>query len=48
MVGKPAELEEAEIVEYIAQKYHVLPGIVLAQDAAILRHLAILHEGRPA
>lgn len=46
-MGKPAELAQAELVEMIAQRYHVLPSAVLAEDASILRHLEVLRLGSP-
>tara|TARA_Y100000310_G_scaffold343238_1_gene449933 strand:+ start:388 stop:561 length:174 start_codon:yes stop_codon:yes gene_type:complete len=35
-VVKPAELERAETIDAIAQRYGCLPSAVLAEDASIL------------
>lgn len=48
VVGKPAELQEAEVIEAICRRYHVLPDVARAADASILRHMAILDAAYPA
>ena len=43
---KPTELELAEIIDGICQRYSCLPSAVLAEDVGILRMLAIVSEGK--
>ena len=43
---KPNELELAEIVDGICQRYSCLPSAVMAEDVGILRMLAIVGEGK--
>ena len=45
-ISKPVELEMAEIVDGICQRYSCLPSTVLAEDVGILRLLAIVSEGK--
>ena len=45
-VTKPMELEMAEIVDGICQRYSCLPSALLREDAGILRMLAIVSEGK--
>ena len=45
-VSKPVELEMAEIVDGICQRYSCLPSAVLAEDVGILRMLTIISEGK--
>jgi hypothetical protein len=45
-VTKPNELELAEIVDGICQRYSCLPSAVMAEDVGILRMLAIVGEGK--
>ena len=45
-ISKPVELEMAEIVDGICQRYSCLPSTVLAEDVGILRMLAIVGEGK--
>jgi len=45
-VVKPAELELAEIVDGICQRYSCLPSQLLDEDVGILRMLAIVSEGK--
>ena len=45
-VTKPSELEQAEIIDGICQRYSCLPSAVLAEDVGILRMLAIISEGK--
>jgi len=45
-VTKPTELELAEIVDGICQRYSCLPSAVMAEDVGILRMLAIVGEGK--
>jgi len=40
------ELEMAEIVDGICQRYSCLPSALLREDAGILRMLTIVSEGR--
>ncbi|MBI5289903.1 MAG: hypothetical protein HY873_13100 [Chloroflexi bacterium] len=44
-MGKPRELEQAEMVEAIAVRYHKLPSEVLAAPVSNLRHLRLLKLG---
>ena len=43
---KPVELERAEIIDGICQRYSCLPSQLLAEDVGILRMLAIVSEGK--
>ena len=43
---KPTELELAEIVDGICQRYSCLPSQLMAEDVGILRMLAIVSEGK--
>ena len=45
-ISKPAELEMAEIVDGICQRYSCLPSAVMAEDVGILRMLANVGEGK--
>ena len=45
-VVKPVELEMAEVVDGICQRYSCLPSQLLAEDVGILRTLAIVGEGK--
>ena len=45
-VSKPVDLELAEIVDGICQRYSCLPSAVMAEDVGILRMLSIVGEGR--
>jgi len=45
-ISKPTELEMAEIVDGICQRYSCLPSAVLAEDVGILRMLTIVSEGK--
>lgn len=40
--GRPAELEWADTVVRLAERFGVLPSAVLAEDAGLLRMLALL------
>lgn len=40
--GKPAELSWAETVVGLAERFHVLPSAVLAEDVELLQMLALL------
>ena len=33
VVAKPGELVEAEMIDFLCQRYHQLPSAVLAEDA---------------
>ena len=45
-IVKPTELELAEIVDGICQRYSCLPSQLMAEDVGILRMLAIVSEGK--
>jgi hypothetical protein len=45
-ITKPMELEMAEIVDGICQRYSCLPSAVMLEDVGILRTLAIVDEGK--
>ena len=45
-ITKPPELEVAEIVDGICQRYSCLPSQLLDEDVGILRMLAIVSEGK--
>ena len=45
-VEKPAELELAEIVDGICQRYSCLPSQLMTEDVGILRMLAIVGQGK--
>ena len=45
-ISKPVELEMAEIVDGICQRYSCLPSAVMAEDVGILRMLTIISEGK--
>lgn len=45
-ISKPVELEMAEIVDGICQRYSCLPSAVMAEDVSILRMLAIVADGK--
>ena len=45
-ITKPPELESAEIVDGICQRYGSLPWAVMGEDIGILRMLAIVTEGK--
>jgi hypothetical protein len=40
-MGRPAEIMQAELVEALAQRYGRLPREILAEDASLLKHLAL-------
>tara|TARA_Y100000296_G_C5177012_1_gene260671 strand:+ start:123 stop:311 length:189 start_codon:yes stop_codon:yes gene_type:complete len=43
-ITKPVELEAAEIVDGICQRYSCLPSEIMAEDVSILRLLNIVGE----
>ena len=45
-ITKPVELDMAEIVDGICQRYSCLPSQLMAEDVGILRMLAIVSEGK--
>ena len=45
-VKKPIELDTAETIDGICQRYSCLPSALLAEDVGILRMLAIVNEGK--
>jgi len=44
-ISKPTELEMAEIVDGICQRYSCLPSALMDEDVGIMRMLAIVGEG---
>ena len=47
MIVKPWELEEAELIDGLRQRYSCLPSQLMAEDVTILRMVAIVMEGKP-
>jgi len=45
-VTKPIDLDMAEIVDGICQRYSCLPSELMGEEVGILRMLAIVDEGR--
>jgi hypothetical protein len=45
-IVKPVELEMAEIVDGICQRYSCLPSQLMTEDVGILRMLAIVGQGK--
>jgi hypothetical protein len=45
-ITKPVELDMAEIVDGLCQRYSCLPSQLMAEDIGILRMLAIVSEGK--
>ena len=45
-VQKPSELQTAEIIDGLCQRYSCLPSQVLAEDVGILRMLDIVTQGK--
>ena len=45
-VNKPTELQLAEIVDGICQRYSCLPSALMQEDVGILRMLDIVEKGR--
>jgi hypothetical protein len=45
-IVKPTELEMAEVVDGICQRYSCLPSQLMTEDVGILRMLAIVTEGK--
>ena len=43
---KPVELDMAELVDGICQRYSCLPSQLMTEDVGILRMLAIVNEGK--
>ena len=43
---KPVELDMAEIIDNICQRYSCLPSELMGEDVGILRTLAIVGEGK--
>ncbi len=41
-MGKPWELARWELIDTLAQRYHVAPAVILAEDVSTLRGLRIL------
>jgi len=46
-VIKPWELESAEMIDGLCQRYGCLPSALLSEDVTIMRMLAIVTEGQP-
>lgn len=44
---KPWELESAELIDGLCQRYGCLPSQLLAEDATIMRMLAVVQLGQP-
>lgn len=44
---KPWELQEAELIDGLCQRYSCLPSALLAEEATILKMVAIVQEGQP-
>jgi len=44
---KPWELERAEIIDGLCQRYSCLPSQLMEEEAAILSMLAIVQAGQP-
>ena len=47
MIGKPWELEEAELIDGLCQRYSCLPSQLMGEDVRLLRMVAIVQEGQP-
>ena len=47
MISKPWELEEAELIDGLCQRYSCLPSQLMAEDVTLLRMLAIVQEAQP-
>jgi hypothetical protein len=45
-VVKPSELQTAEIIDGLCQRYSCLPSQVLAEDVGLLRMLDIVTQGK--
>ena len=45
-MAKPVELEVAEIVDGMCQRYSCLPSQLLAEDVGVIKMLAIVSEGK--
>jgi len=45
-VEKPPELQYAEIIDGLCQRFSCLPSQVLAEDVGILRMLDIVSQGK--
>ena len=43
---KPVELDMAEVVDGICQRYSCLPSALMHEDVTVLRMLAIVGEGK--
>ena len=46
VVSKPYELQRAELIDALCQRYGALPSQVLAEDIEIIRILAMVEAGR--
>jgi len=46
-VIKPWELEAAQLVDGLCQRYGCLPSQLLQEDVTVLRMLAVVAEGQP-
>ena len=44
---KPWELEAAQLVDGLCQRYGCLPSALLQEDVTVLRMLAVVAEGQP-
>ena len=45
VVTKPFELQRAELIDALCQRYGALPSQVLAEDVEMLTMLALIAEG---
>ena len=44
---KPWELEAAQLIDGLCQRYGCLPSQLLQEDVTLLRMLAVVTEGQP-
>lgn len=47
MIGKPAELVEAEVIVALCERFHCLPSALLREDVGFLKLLEIHALGHP-
>ena len=47
MIVKPWELEEAELIDGLCQRYSCLPSQLMVEDVTLLRMVAIVQAGQP-
>lgn len=46
VVTKPFELQRAELIDALCQRYGALPSQVLAEDIEMIRMISMVQEGR--